>query len=144
MWGRRTMEAAVGELTELGVKRAGDRHAIGGGLYLKCDGRGGDKRRSWLFRYQMEGNGGRRVWGATPVGLADARQRAAEARAVSPRVLTVEARKAAQQHRSRSRRLRDRGARHRRRPGQVDNAKVRYHGSATWARPTAAPCWRDR
>jgi hypothetical protein len=35
MWGRRTMEAPVGELTELGVKRAkAGRHVDGDGLML--------------------------------------------------------------------------------------------------------------
>jgi integrase len=77
-----------------------DRHAIGGGLYLEVrDGRGGDKRRSWLFRYQMGGKRRAQGLGSYPeIGLADARQRAAEARAsVAKGVDPVEARKAAQQ-----------------------------------------------
>jgi len=77
-----------------------DRHAIGGGLYLEVrDGRGGDKRRSWLFRYQMGGKRRAQGLGSYPeIGLADARQRAAEARAsVAKGVDPVEARKASQQ-----------------------------------------------
>lgn len=77
-----------------------DRHAIGGGLYLEVrDARGGDKRRSWLFRYQMDGKRRAQGLGSYPeISLADARQRAAEARVcVAKGVDPVEARKAAQQ-----------------------------------------------
>jgi integrase len=79
MWGCRTMEAVVGELTELGVKRAKEgRHVDGDGLMLVVRPSG---KKSWLLRYQM--NGLRRDMGLgsyAEIGLKEARQRTADAR----------------------------------------------------------------
>jgi integrase len=78
------------------------RHAIGRGLYLEVrDGRDGEARRSWLFRYQLSGTRRAQGLGSYPeIGLADARQRAADARAsVARGVDPIDARKASQQAR---------------------------------------------
>ena len=65
---------AVGELTELGVKRAKEgRHVDGDGLMLVVRPSG---KKSWLLRYQM--NGVRRDMGLgsyPEIGLKEARQR---------------------------------------------------------------------
>jgi integrase len=69
----------VGELTDLGVKRAKEgRHGDGGGLMLVVRASG---KRAWLLRYQM--NGVRRDMGLgsyPEIGLKEARQKANEAR----------------------------------------------------------------
>lgn len=69
----------MGELTELGVKRAKEgRHVDGDGLMLVVRPTG---KKSWLLRYQM--NGVRRDMGLgsyPEVGLKEARQRTADAR----------------------------------------------------------------
>jgi hypothetical protein len=89
--------------TDKSVKAAKiGRHAIGGGLYLEVrDGRDGEARRSWLFRYQVSGTRRAQGLGSYPeIGLADARQRAADARAhVARGVDPIEARRASQQAR---------------------------------------------
>jgi integrase len=72
------MEAAVGELTELGVKRAKEGwHVDGDGLMLVVRASG---KKSWLLRYQM--NGVRRDMGLgsyPEIGLKEARQKTREA-----------------------------------------------------------------
>jgi integrase len=73
------MEAAVSELTELGVKRAKEgRHVDGDGLMLVVRASG---KKSWLLRYQM--NGVRRDMGLgsyPEIGLKEARNKTSAAR----------------------------------------------------------------
>ena len=91
----------MGNLTDRAVKTAGvGRHGDGSGLYLEVKAAtGGGTRRAWLFRFQM--NGVRRALGlgAYPaVGLADARQKAAGARAlVAKGIDPIDAREADRQ-----------------------------------------------
>src|SRR5947209_3875006 len=86
-WVRRRDEMArtVQRLTPKQVSnakpRVGDDSVLladGGNLYLQCTrGKEGDVRRSWLFRYQLDGR--RREMGLVAlhtVGLAEARERA--------------------------------------------------------------------
>jgi integrase len=72
------VEAAVSELTELGVKRAKEgRHVDGDGLMLVVRASG---KKSWLLRYQM--NGVRRDMGLgsyPEISLKEARQRTSDA-----------------------------------------------------------------
>jgi integrase len=79
MWGHRTMEAALGELTELGIKRAKEgRHVDGDGLMLVVRASG---KKSWVLRYQM--NGVRRDMGLgsyPEISLREARNKTSEAR----------------------------------------------------------------
>ncbi|MDA1133224.1 MAG: Arm DNA-binding domain-containing protein, partial [Proteobacteria bacterium] len=76
------MAREPGKLTALAVARAKRRglYSDGGGLYLQVASSGA---RSWIFRYQTAG---RRHYmglgGAAAVSLADARQKAGEARRV--------------------------------------------------------------
>ena len=69
----------MGELTELGVKRAKEgRHVDGDGLMLVVRASG---KRAWLLRYQL--NGARRDMGLgsyPEIGLKEARQKTSEAR----------------------------------------------------------------
>jgi hypothetical protein len=145
MWGRRTTEAAVGELTELGVKRAKEgRHVDGGGLMLVVRPTG---KKSWLLRYQM--NGVRRDMGLgsyPEVSLKEARQRTTDARRmIEAGADPIAARQA---------------ARKTGRPiptfgeiaavvvadAQTKTATRRSNtsGSATLARPIQARCWTGR
>ena len=73
------MRRVIGRLTALDVKRLGEGvHADGGGLYLQIAASGA---RCWCFRYQRDGERHEMGLGAThAVGLARARERAAEAR----------------------------------------------------------------
>jgi integrase len=93
----------MGTLTDRAVKAAGvGRHGDGGGLYLevRAASRGGNQlRKSWLYRFQMNGTRRAQGLGRYPeVSLADARQRATEARAtVAKGVDPIERRKAAEQ-----------------------------------------------
>jgi integrase len=72
-------EAFMGELTELGVKRAKEgRHMDGDGLMLVVRASG---RKSWLLRYQMKGARRDMGLGSYPeIGLKEARRKTAEAR----------------------------------------------------------------
>jgi hypothetical protein len=73
------MRRVIGRLTALLVKRLGPGlHADGGNLYLKI---GMSSARSFIFRYERDGRQRDMGLGAADtVSLAEARQRAAEAR----------------------------------------------------------------
>src|SRR5262245_29359686 len=77
---RRTVRRTVGRLTSKQVANAkpGPLLADGGNLYLQASaGREGAVRRSWVFKYELDGD--RHAMGLGPlhtVGLAEARQRA--------------------------------------------------------------------
>jgi integrase len=93
----------MGTLTDRAVKAAGvGRHGDGDGLYLevRAASRGGNQvRKSWLYRFQMNGTRRAQGLGSYPeVSLADARQKATEARtSVAKGIDPIEARKAAEQ-----------------------------------------------
>lgn len=92
----------MGALNDRSVKAAGiGRHGDGDGLYLevKAASRGGAKfRKTWLFRFQVDGKRRALGLGSYPaVGLADARQKAAAARAsIAKGVDPIDHRSAAQ------------------------------------------------
>ena len=69
----------MGQLTELGVKRAREgRHVDGDGLMLVVRASG---KKSWLLRYQMKGVRRDMGLGSYPeIGLKEARQKASDAR----------------------------------------------------------------
>jgi hypothetical protein len=78
---------ALHRLTALKAKRltASGRHADGGGLYLAIKQHGKINGRSWTFLYRCRASGRLRELGlgsASVVSLADARQKAANARAM--------------------------------------------------------------
>jgi hypothetical protein len=93
----------MGTLTDRAVKAAEiGRHGDGDGLYLevRAASRGANRvRKSWLFRFQMDGTRRAQGLGSYPeVSLAEARQKATERRAaVAKGVDPIEARKAAEQ-----------------------------------------------
>lgn len=74
------MAQTVGKLTALKVSRSLEpgMHADGAGLYLQVTGTGA---KSWIYRYQRDGKERQTGLGSlSAVSLADARQKAAEAR----------------------------------------------------------------
>jgi integrase len=82
VWGWNTSqleERAVGELTELSIKRAKEgRHVDGDGLMLVVRASG---KKSWLLRYQMNGVRRDMGFGSFPeISLKEARRRTSEAR----------------------------------------------------------------
>ena len=94
------MARTMHRLSSVKVKNAKvGMHCDGGGLYLQCTkGADGSVRRSWLFRYVIKGRERQMGLGSVDeVGLADARDRAAECRKLRESGIDpIEYRKAAQ------------------------------------------------
>lgn len=78
---------ALHKLKALQVSRLGDgMHSDGGGLFLRVKG----GSRSWIFRFTLEGRKKERGLGSvTAVSLAQARDKAAEARIAVGKVSTL-------------------------------------------------------